>query len=165
MHIKSSRRNSKKFGGIRDNLHARFDSTSNFRRIFRDRRRRGCVRRMVCAPARAERHARNLAGRLGAGEFSCQLRGRDSHHPCDLRSCVQCVLPDGCPSPPVVAGVRETMESETFLSERSASHGGSDDSYETAALPALKEAGIPFEKLSVAECARRWPQIDFDGVS
>ena len=42
---------------------------------------------------------------------------------------------------------------------------GSDDSYETAALPALKEAGIPFEKLSVAECARRWPQIDFDGVS
>jgi len=42
---------------------------------------------------------------------------------------------------------------------------GSDDSYETAALPALKEAGIPFEKLSVAECARRWPQMDFDGVS
>ena len=61
---------------------------------------------------------------LGAGEFSCQLRGRDSHHPCDLRSCAQCVLPDGCPCPPVVAGVRETMESETFLSERSASHGG-----------------------------------------
>jgi glycine/D-amino acid oxidase-like deaminating enzyme len=42
---------------------------------------------------------------------------------------------------------------------------GADDSYETAALPVLKEAGIRFEKLSAAECARRWPQVNFDGVS
>jgi glycine/D-amino acid oxidase-like deaminating enzyme len=42
---------------------------------------------------------------------------------------------------------------------------GTDDSYETAALPVLKEAGIRFEKLSAAECARRWPQVNFDGVS
>jgi glycine/D-amino acid oxidase-like deaminating enzyme len=42
---------------------------------------------------------------------------------------------------------------------------GADDSYETAALPVLKEAGIRFEKLSASECARRWPQINFDGVS
>jgi len=40
---------------------------------------------------------------------------------------------------------------------------GTDDSYETAALPVLKEAGIRFEKLSAAECARRWPQVNFDG--
>src|SRR5882762_3217649 len=39
---------------------------------------------------------------------------------------------------------------------------GSDDSYESAALPVLKEAGIRFEKLSAAECASRWPQINFD---
>src|SRR5580693_7893554 len=42
---------------------------------------------------------------------------------------------------------------------------GADDSYETAALPVLKEAGIRFEKLSASECAQRWPQINFDGVS
>jgi len=42
---------------------------------------------------------------------------------------------------------------------------GADDSYETAALPVLKEAGIRFEKLSASECARHWPQVNFDGVS
>src|SRR5258708_24744491 len=41
---------------------------------------------------------------------------------------------------------------------------GTDDSYERAALPVLKEAGIRFEKLSAVECAARWPQINFDGV-
>jgi len=38
---------------------------------------------------------------------------------------------------------------------------GADGSYESSALPVLKEAGIPFEKLSTGECARRWPQINF----
>lgn len=42
---------------------------------------------------------------------------------------------------------------------------GTDDSYERAALPLLKEAGIPFEKLSSADCAKRWPQINFEDVS
>ena len=42
---------------------------------------------------------------------------------------------------------------------------GADDSCESAALPVLTEAGIRFEKLSATECARRWPQINFDGVS
>ena len=41
---------------------------------------------------------------------------------------------------------------------------GADDSYESAALPVLNEAGIHFEKLSAAECRSRWPQINFDGV-
>jgi len=41
---------------------------------------------------------------------------------------------------------------------------GADDSYESSALPVLKQAGIPFEKLSAGECYRRWPQMDFDGV-
>jgi glycine/D-amino acid oxidase-like deaminating enzyme len=41
---------------------------------------------------------------------------------------------------------------------------GADGSYENSALPVLKQAGIPFEKLSAAECSRRWPQINFDGV-
>jgi glycine/D-amino acid oxidase-like deaminating enzyme len=31
---------------------------------------------------------------------------------------------------------------------------GSDDSYESAALPALKEAGILFEKVSATECSK-----------
>jgi monomeric sarcosine oxidase len=42
---------------------------------------------------------------------------------------------------------------------------GTDDSYERAAIPLMKEAGVSFEKLSVAECAKRWPQITFDDVS
>jgi glycine/D-amino acid oxidase-like deaminating enzyme len=42
---------------------------------------------------------------------------------------------------------------------------GADDTYESAALPILKEAGIRFEKLSAADCVKRWPQINFDGVS
>jgi glycine/D-amino acid oxidase-like deaminating enzyme len=41
---------------------------------------------------------------------------------------------------------------------------GEDDSYERAALPVLQQAGIRFEKLSTAECAKRWPQINFEGV-
>src|SRR5450432_2509191 len=42
---------------------------------------------------------------------------------------------------------------------------GADDSYERAALPVLKDAGIRFGKLSAPDCAKRWPQINFDGVS
>ena len=42
---------------------------------------------------------------------------------------------------------------------------GADDSYERAALPLMTEAGIPFEKLSAAECAKHWPQINFEGIS
>jgi glycine/D-amino acid oxidase-like deaminating enzyme len=42
---------------------------------------------------------------------------------------------------------------------------GSDDSYERAALPLMSEAGVRFEKLSAAECGKRWPQINFDGIS
>jgi glycine/D-amino acid oxidase-like deaminating enzyme len=42
---------------------------------------------------------------------------------------------------------------------------GADDSYERAALPVLKDTGIRFERLSATECANRWPQINFDGVS
>jgi sarcosine oxidase len=42
---------------------------------------------------------------------------------------------------------------------------GADDSYERAALPVLTDAGIRFERLSAAECSKRWPQMNFDGVS
>jgi glycine/D-amino acid oxidase-like deaminating enzyme len=42
---------------------------------------------------------------------------------------------------------------------------GEDDSYERAALPLMNEADVRFEKLSAAECAKRWPQITFDGIS
>src|SRR6266536_1159895 len=42
---------------------------------------------------------------------------------------------------------------------------GADDSYERAALPLLSEAGVRFEKVSATECAKRWPQINFDGIS
>jgi glycine/D-amino acid oxidase-like deaminating enzyme len=41
---------------------------------------------------------------------------------------------------------------------------GAEDSYEREALPLLSEAGVPFEKLSAAECQKRWPQINFDGI-
>jgi glycine/D-amino acid oxidase-like deaminating enzyme len=42
---------------------------------------------------------------------------------------------------------------------------GKDDSYERAALPLLKEAGVNFEKLAATDCAKRWPQVNFEGVS
>src|SRR6476646_2848330 len=42
---------------------------------------------------------------------------------------------------------------------------GADDSYENAALPVLKDAGIRFEKLSATDCAKHWPQMNFDGVT
>jgi glycine/D-amino acid oxidase-like deaminating enzyme len=42
---------------------------------------------------------------------------------------------------------------------------GSDDTYESAALPLLREAGIPFEQLSAADCSQRWPQMNFDDIS
>jgi len=42
---------------------------------------------------------------------------------------------------------------------------GADDSFERASLPLLSEAGVRFEKLPAAECAKRWPQINYDGIS
>jgi len=42
---------------------------------------------------------------------------------------------------------------------------GSDDSYERASLPLLKEAGIPFQKLSIADLRKRWPQINFEDIT
>jgi glycine/D-amino acid oxidase-like deaminating enzyme len=42
---------------------------------------------------------------------------------------------------------------------------GADDSFERASLPFLSEADVQFEKLSAAECAKRWPQINYDGIS
>ncbi len=40
----------------------------------------------------------------------------------------------------------------------------SDDAYEKAALPILKDAGVAFEELTAADIARRYPQINTDGV-
>ena len=42
---------------------------------------------------------------------------------------------------------------------------GTDDSYERAAMPLMKDAGVRFEKLSSADCSKRWPQINFEDVS
>jgi len=39
-----------------------------------------------------------------------------------------------------------------------------DDHYERASLPLLREAGIAYEELSSAEMAKRWPQINSEGV-
>ena len=40
----------------------------------------------------------------------------------------------------------------------------SDDSYVRAALPILHDLGFPVEKLAIADAAKRYPAIDFDGV-
>ena len=39
-----------------------------------------------------------------------------------------------------------------------------DDAWERGSLEALKEARIPHQRLSARELARRWPQINFEGV-
>jgi glycine/D-amino acid oxidase-like deaminating enzyme len=39
-----------------------------------------------------------------------------------------------------------------------------DDQFERGSLPVLREAGIPYQELSVQELASRWPQINTEGV-
>ncbi|HEY6303771.1 MAG TPA: FAD-dependent oxidoreductase [Terriglobales bacterium] len=39
-----------------------------------------------------------------------------------------------------------------------------DDTFERGSLPLLKDAGIPFEQLTVNELKRRWPQISSEDV-
>jgi len=39
-----------------------------------------------------------------------------------------------------------------------------DDSFERGSLPLLRKAGIPYEELSQHDLARRWPQINLEGV-
>ena len=39
-----------------------------------------------------------------------------------------------------------------------------DDEFERASLAALKGAGVAYEELSADETAKRWPQINFEGV-
>jgi glycine/D-amino acid oxidase-like deaminating enzyme len=39
-----------------------------------------------------------------------------------------------------------------------------DDQWETGSCAALQEAGIAFERLSLREMKRRWPQIHFEGL-
>lgn len=41
---------------------------------------------------------------------------------------------------------------------------GEDDGYEKASLPLLRDVGHRYEELSAAEAARRFPQINFEGV-
>lgn len=41
---------------------------------------------------------------------------------------------------------------------------GADDAYERGALPLLRGAGLEFEELTPQETARRFPQINLDGV-
>ena len=38
------------------------------------------------------------------------------------------------------------------------------DQFERSSIPALKEAGIPYEELSTAEMQKRWPQINMETV-
>ena len=40
-----------------------------------------------------------------------------------------------------------------------------DDVYERAAVENIRRAGMPFEVLSAAEGKRRWPQMNWDGIS
>jgi sarcosine oxidase len=40
-----------------------------------------------------------------------------------------------------------------------------DDAFERGSLRSLKDAGIPFEELTVSELTRRWPQISFEDVN
>ena len=40
-----------------------------------------------------------------------------------------------------------------------------DDHFERESLPALREAGIPYQELSVRDMSSRWPQINLDAVN
>lgn len=41
---------------------------------------------------------------------------------------------------------------------------GDDDAWERGSLNALKEARVPYERLSARQLTKRWPQINFEGV-
>jgi sarcosine oxidase len=41
---------------------------------------------------------------------------------------------------------------------------GGDDAWERGSLNALKEARVPYERLSARQLTKRWPQINFEGV-
>jgi glycine/D-amino acid oxidase-like deaminating enzyme len=42
---------------------------------------------------------------------------------------------------------------------------GKDDRYEKAAIPIMRDAGLDIEELTPREAAKRWLQINFDGVA
>ncbi len=42
---------------------------------------------------------------------------------------------------------------------------GKDDSYERQALPLLRERGLVYEELTPREASKRYPQVNFEGVS
>jgi glycine/D-amino acid oxidase-like deaminating enzyme len=42
---------------------------------------------------------------------------------------------------------------------------GKDDRYERAAVPLMREAGLTIDELSPREATKRWPQMNFEGVS
>jgi glycine/D-amino acid oxidase-like deaminating enzyme len=41
---------------------------------------------------------------------------------------------------------------------------GKNDEFEKASLPLLRESGLSFDELTVADAAKRFPQIDFHGI-
>ena len=41
---------------------------------------------------------------------------------------------------------------------------GADDTYVKSSLPLFKEVGLPVEELSSVQAAKRWPQINFNGI-
>jgi len=41
---------------------------------------------------------------------------------------------------------------------------GKNDAFERGSLAELRDAGVPYEELSVGELKKRWPQINFEGV-
>jgi glycine/D-amino acid oxidase-like deaminating enzyme len=43
--------------------------------------------------------------------------------------------------------------------------GRADDAYERAAVENIRRAGMPFEVLSAPQGKRRWPQMNWDGIS
>src|SRR5262249_53500233 len=41
---------------------------------------------------------------------------------------------------------------------------GKNDAFERGSLAELRDAGVPYQELSVGELKKRWPQINFEGV-
>jgi glycine/D-amino acid oxidase-like deaminating enzyme len=41
---------------------------------------------------------------------------------------------------------------------------GADDSYVRGSLPVMRQLGLKHDELTAADAAKRWPQIDFDGI-
>ena len=155
-----------KLGRSRSRLHGRLHAVGKFASNLGDRRRRGCVRRLVSAPPRADgRQSYSACDAWGPGNSRASSGGETRTIRATYGPAHVLYIKMVARALQMWREYEQRWSLKLFFQSGALRMAGADDSYETAALPVLQQAGIRFEKLSAADCAKRWPQVNFDGVS